>query len=217
MGRTLATPTLVTKSTREGPRDLPARRLVKAGRLQVSFVVTLADGRVRRGRSVTADVRAERVDDPDPHVPTVSPRDLPQDPIPTDDEMTAQLVEIAAASIVRELTPRREPALVTWEDAGGLDDEARHAFAQRDVRLAAQHLVALVGESGTAAAADASSREQRAALLYDLGLCEDLLGDHVRAERHLDLALALVNVELHQSALRDLRRRAELVGREERR
>lgn len=210
VSKTFETPTLVTKRNPDGkPQDVPTTRKVKTGKLQVAWRVVLADGRVRRGRAVTADVRVERIEDPNPSLTTLEPKDLPtqQDPIPTDEQMIARLIDGAATSIAREMVPRREPALVVWEDAGGVDASARHHFAARDYRRAHDELKVLLNER-------ALSVHERACVLYDAALCEDALGDYPSADRHLDEALALENSELHQSTLRDLRRRAEIAQRE---
>jgi len=213
VSKMLETGTLVTKRTAEGqPKDVPTTRKLKTGRLQATFRAILADGRVRRGRAVTADVRSERIEDPIPYLTTLEPKDLPtqQDPIPTDGQMVARLVDAAASSIAREVLPRREPAIVTWESAGGVDDPALKHMSERDYQKADEDLRGLL-------TGKALSVHERACVLYDAALCEDALGDYPLADRHLDEALTLENSELHQSALRDLRHRAEIVRQEERR
>jgi tetratricopeptide (TPR) repeat protein len=210
---TLETRTLVTKRLPDGkPQELPTTRKVKTGKLQATWRVLVMDGRAKRGRAIVADVRSERIEDTNPSLTTLEPKDLPsqQDPIPTDDQVEARLIEEAAAAIARDLLPRREPAIVTWEDAGGVDASAKRAFAERDYRKAHDELRLLLNER-------ALSVHERACVLYDAALCEDALGDYDLADRHLDEALALENNELHQAALRDLRRRAEQHQREERR
>ncbi|MEZ0229688.1 MAG: hypothetical protein ACAI25_13750, partial [Planctomycetota bacterium] len=203
ISRTIETPTLVTKRRTDGkPEDVPTTRKVKTGKLQVAWRVQLLDGRTKRGRAISADVRSERIEDPNPSLTTLEPKDLPsqQDPIPTDDQVESRLLDEAAAAIAREMLPRREPAIVTWEDAGGVDAVAKKAFAERDYRKAHDELRLLLNER-------ALSVHERACVLYDAALCEDALGDYDLADRHLDEALALENNELHQAALRDLRRR----------
>jgi hypothetical protein len=213
VSKTLESATLVTKRTPEGrPIDVPTTRKLKTGRLQVSYRVILADGHVRRGRGATADVRSERIEDPIPQLTTLEPKDLPtqQDPIPTDQQMIARLIEQAASSIARDVVPRREPAIVTWENAGGVDSVALKLFSERDYMGSHDDLRALLNGK-------ALSVHERACILYDAGLCEDALGDYLLADRHLDEALALENSELHQATLRDLRHRAEILRQEERR
>ncbi len=213
ISRTLETPTLVTKRQADGkPRDVPTTRKLKTGKIQVTWRVLVSNGQAKRGRPIAADVRSERIEDPIPSLTTLEPKDLPsqQDPIPTDEQVEARLLESAAASIARELLPRREPAVVSWEDAGGVDAAALRAFIERDYRRAHDELRVLLNER-------ALSVHERACVLYNAALCEDALGDYELADRHLDEALALENNELHQAALRDLRRRAEQHQREERR
>jgi hypothetical protein len=209
----LETATLVTKRTPTGePRDVPTTRKLKTGRLQASFRAVLADGRVRLGHSVSVDLRTERIEDPIAQWTTLEPKDLPtqQDPIPSDDQMIQRLVEEAASAMARQVVPRREPAIVTWEDAGGVDLDARRDFAEHDYVKSRDDLHDLL--SGKAL-----SIHERACVLYDAALCEDALGDYSTADRHLDEALALENTERHQSALRDLRHRAEIARQEEKR
>jgi hypothetical protein len=213
VSKTLETATLVTKRTADGsPKDVPTVRSLKTGKLQASWRVVLADGRVRRGRAVAVDIRSERIEDPAPSLTTLEPKDLPtqQDPIPSDEQLVTRLIEEAAGSIAREALPRREPAIVTWEDAGGVDAAALRHFSGRDYRAAHDELHVLLNER-------ALSVHERACVLYDAALCEDALGDYPLADRHLDEALSLENNELHQSALRDLRHRAEIARREEQR
>ncbi len=213
VSKTLESGTLVTKRTPEGrPIDVPTTRKLKTGRLQANFRVVLADGHVRRGRGVTADVRSERIEDPIPQLTTLEPKDLPtqQDPIPSDELMVSRLIDQAATSIAKEVVPRREPAIVTWENAGGVDATALKSFSERDYLGAHEDLRALLDGK-------ALSVHERACVLYDAALCEDALGDYLLADRHLDEALALENSELHQSTLRDLRHRAEILRQEERR
>lgn len=235
VSRTLEAPTLVTKRVDGQPKDVPTVRQLKTGRLSVQFRVVLADGRVIRGRPCEKDVRAERTEDPLPHLTTLEPKDFPRDPIPTDDEMARRLFDDAAAEFARDVTPRREPVVVTWEDAGDANEPARGYFAKHDYARAAQALSEALGEpadpfvdfEGPADAKGPRPRDGRprpelsvretAAALYDLGLCEDALGNLRHAGKLLDRALTLECSERHLAVLRDLRRREDALAQEARR
>jgi hypothetical protein len=221
MSRVLEAPTLVTKRVNSQPKDVRTVRRLRTGRVSVQYRVVLADGRVVPGRPVEKDLRFERTEDPMPTLTTLEPKDMPRDPIPSDAELATRLVEDAAADIARDLVPKRAPVVVTWEEAGGADDDARELFAHREFAKAADELRSVVNEPRhdhhkQERAPDLSVHETAAAL-YDLGLCEDAIGEYVDADRHFDHSLTLENSERHLGTLRDLRRREESSRREERR
>jgi hypothetical protein len=205
VSRVIETRTSITKRVPGGgSHEVATVRKLRTGRLQVEHRVVQADGRVVRGRPVTRDFRAERVEDPEPTAETIAPHELPKDAIPEVDEVKDVLVRAAANEVADQLIPRRELANVTWEDAGGADADARERFSRREVEEASRLVRGVLADKTRALDA-----ETQAALLHDLGVCEDLLGDVDHAERHLDEALSIKNSELHQRTLRDLRRRRE--------
>ena len=130
----------------------------------------------------------------------------------SEDGWRAALVRRAAEEVQRGLEPRSVPIEVTWEEAWGWDEPAFGHFVAGELRDAAR----LLKQQLVSAQEAGAGPQALGALYYDLGLCQDLLGEVSAAERSYDEAVTLSGTELHLEALRAFRARVERAAKEER-
>lgn len=195
-----------------GAGEALARALVERLRLAgLDPVVVAPEAPPTQGRAIVgaidaldADagrvvVRAHVMDLGGQVVMALAPIEVTTSPMPLDDLLAETAARLGAAL----LPGPAAPTTVEWEDAGEWDAAARARMERGDVHGALAALEAALPRA-KAAAVDA---ETLGALHYDLGLCLDLVGRPVEAERALDEALTLDGTERHIEALQTLRRR----------